>query len=254
MVKPLEGLLQTGGQYPRLRPKQEHRLHPRHIETPCRSLIVSLPSQDLHQPYQFPPCPPEVPFHRQLIVISGQQCLSQVPEWRDRHQWFPMRQEDPPHMLLHILNQKSPSLPLWPALAHFWSRVWSIEGFLCNKYVTLGAPGVGLIPLLRYYYAAPRVSVVKVYPEVFPWGRCPLSSLHRSPQSGKYIRKWHSILCWCPVLIPTPPPPRGGRWGGLSVPNCRKQPGLQVDSTLMAMDPLVESLPIGESQSVTLQV
>ena len=62
----------------------------------------------------------------------------------------------------------------------------------------------------------------------------------------------------CTVLVSRPypdaPPPPGGAWGDLAVPNSvlllsmrREQPGLQVDSALRAVDYLAESLPIGES-------
>ena len=56
------------------------------------------------------------------------------------------------------------------------------------------------------------------------------------------------------VTLPSPPPPRGGRWGGLAAPNSmlpltmfRDQSGHKVDSTLWAMYPLLYCLPIQES-------
>ena len=61
----------------------------------------------------------------------------------------------------------------------------------------------------------------------------------------------------CTVLISRPypgvlpPPLQGGRWGDFAVPNSvlslsmgREQPGRQVDSALMAVDSMAESLPI----------
>ena len=54
VAKPREGLLQTGGQDPCLRPKQEHSLHHRHIEPPRSSHIRYLPYQDLCQTPPFP--------------------------------------------------------------------------------------------------------------------------------------------------------------------------------------------------------
>ena len=112
-----------------------------------------------------------------------------------------------------------------------------------GKNVTLGALRVGLIPLFKDYYAVPRVLVRKLHPEVFPWGRCPSASLHRTPQLGNDKRKGYPILRWCPILKPTPPtPPWGGQWGGLSAPNSmlpltmgRDQSGRKDDSTLWAV-------------------
>ena len=43
-----------------------------------------------------------------------------------------------------------------------------IECLLWDKYVTLGALGMGFIPILQDYYAFPSVSVRKVHPEVCP--------------------------------------------------------------------------------------
>ena len=118
VVKPRKGLLQPRGQYPCIVPKQEHRFYHCHIEPRRCSLIHSLPSQDLHQPSPFSPCPPEVLFHCRPIVISGRQHSSQLPEQRYRCQRCTIRQEYPPHLLLRILNQQSPLLPLRPALSH----------------------------------------------------------------------------------------------------------------------------------------
>ena len=93
--------------------------------------------------------------------------------------------------------------------------VHQIEGLICDKYVTLGAPGVGLITFLQGYYALVRVSVRKVYPLDFLRGRCPLASLQRAPQSGNDRNKGHPMMCWClvPIMITPPPPPSYG-WGG----------------------------------------
>ena len=41
-----------------------------------------------------------------------------------------------------------------------------MECLLWYKPVTIGAPGVGVIPFLQEYYAIPRVSVSRVHPEV----------------------------------------------------------------------------------------
>ena len=70
-----------------------------------------------------------------------------------------------------------------------------------------GGTGVGLIPLLQDEYYFPRVLVDKVYLEVCPWGSYHSEYLHRWPKPGKGSRKWHPVLCWCPVPIPIPPPP-----------------------------------------------
>ena len=79
VVKPHKGLIQPRGQEAFLLPKQEHHLNHRHIKPPRRSIISSLPSQDLCQPSSFYLRPPEVPFHLRPIVASGQQRSYQVP-------------------------------------------------------------------------------------------------------------------------------------------------------------------------------
>ena len=60
---------------------------------------------------------------------------------------------------------------------------------------------------------------------------------------------------------PDPPHPSGGQWGDLAAPNYvfsllmgPDQPGRQVESTFGAMDPLEESLPIGDSLSCHLSI
>ena len=131
-----------------------------------------------------------------------------------------------------------------------------------DKHVTLGAPGVGLIPLLQDYYAVARVSVRKAHPEVCLRRRCPLAYLHRAPEPAKDGQKGHPILRRCPVPKSTLPPPyppllpSGGRWGGLNAPISmfplpmgREQPSRKVKSELQAMYPLLESLPIREPPS-----
>ena len=118
VVKPRDGLLQPGGHYPRLGPKQEHRLHHRNIEPPHCSLIRSLLSQYIRHLYQFSPLPLEVPFHCRPIVVSGRQRLSQVLELKDHCQRCTILREDSPHLLLRLLDQKLPSLPLCTAPAH----------------------------------------------------------------------------------------------------------------------------------------
>ena len=80
------------------------------------------------------------------------------------------------------------------------------------------------------------------------------------PPQGPSIGKWYpertpyTVLVSCPYPDPPPPPPwGGGRWGGLSTPNsmlpllmvCERH-GLQVDSALRTIYPLVDYLPIGE--------
>ena len=77
----------------------------------------------------------------------------------------------PPYPFLCFLNNQPPMLPLRPTPAHIWSRLRPIECLLWLKHVTLGSPGLGLIPLLQDYYAVPRVSVRKVHPVIFMWGR-----------------------------------------------------------------------------------
>ena len=196
VVKPIKGFLQSGGgQYPRLGIKQKHFLHHRHIKPPGRSPIQSLPYRYHLQPSPFYPRPLEVPFHRRPVVVEGQQRASQVPERRDLCRHCPICQEDPTHLFLRLLNNQPPSLPIRLAPAHRWSWVRPIECLLWGKYVTLGAPGVGLILFLQDYYSVPRVLVRKVHPEVRPLVHFPSASLHREPQLGKYSQKGHPILC-----------------------------------------------------------
>ena len=131
-----------------------------------------------------------------------------------------MRQEDPPHFLLFILNKQPPSLPLHPAPSHRVIQVCPIESFLWNKNAILGEPGVGLIPLLQDDYDVPRVLVCNVYPEVCLQGRCPSASLHRAPNRERIYGKDTQYCAGVPSLSrisPPPPPPLGGG-GGVASP------------------------------------
>ena len=173
----------------------------------------------------------------------------------------------PPSAVSHTPIRPSPGNPPSPqqptyivyslsCAGTFLSLVRPIECLLWDKHVTLGAPGVGLIPLLQDYYAVPRVSVRKLHPEVCLWVCCPLASLHREPQSRKDGQKGHpTALVSRNYLNFLPPPhPRGERLGVLSTPNSMllllmvcKWPGRKVESALRAMYSLSESLPIWES-------
>ena len=85
------------------------------------------------------------------------------------------------------------------------------------------------------------------------------------PPQGASIGKWYPEMTPCtfmvshpyPNFLSTPPPyPSVGRWGGPAMPNSvlsllmgSEQPSLQVKFALGEMDPLAESIPIGESPS-----
>ena len=80
----------------------------------------------------------------------------------------------PPSAVSYITRIPSPSVPPShpkpttvasspPHAGISLKLVRTIEGLMCDKYVTLGSPGVVLITLLQDYYAVPRLSVIKVY-------------------------------------------------------------------------------------------
>ena len=88
---------------------------------PRRYPIRSLPSQDICHQYPFYPRPPEVPFHRQTIIVGG------------------TRTKRLPSAVFHMPRRPSPSVPLSPqqptAIASSLSRA--------STSLKLGAPGLG---------------------------------------------------------------------------------------------------------------
>ena len=236
-----QGISTTRGSLPMYRTQTESLLAPLPHKTspPFSYLIPPLPRYPPSVPIS--PRPPEVQFHFQPIIFGGQQRLSQVSERRDPRQRCTIRQEYPLHPFHCLLSNQPLYFPLRPAPAHIWSWVRPIECLVWVKHVTLGGPGVGLIPLLQDYYAVPRVLVSKLYLEVCTWGLCTLEYLHREPQSGKDGRKGQPMPSWCPIPISTPPP-LGQRWGFLAAPNYvlllpmgREKLDLKVDSALREM-------------------
>ena len=80
VVEAREGLTQTGGHNPRLRPKQEHSLDHHHIEFSRRPLISPFSPQYTYYPPPLSLHPLQIQIHLWTYVVCGKYNVSQVLE------------------------------------------------------------------------------------------------------------------------------------------------------------------------------